>query len=171
MAGVFEKIGLSQGQKVGDLGVGSSAAWAFAAARIVGESGTIYCVDIMKPILEATAAKARLQDLQNIRTVWSDLEVYGACKIPAGILDVVFLNNILYQSKKPGEIMKEAVRLLRPGGKLLVIDWLKGHDAIGPAQERRLDPGALQKAAVSLGLKPKLALSPGKFNFGFIFEK
>src|SRR3990167_969915 len=169
--GVLGKLGLSEGQKIADLGVGTSATWAFAAARIVGESGTVYAVDIMKPVLEATAAKARLQDLHNIRTVCTDLEVYGACKIPSGILDVVFLNSILYQSKKPRAIIKEALRLLRPGGKMMIIDWLKGHDAIGPKQERRLDPQAVQAAAVALGLRPKVALNPGKFHFGFIFEK
>ena len=71
---------LKMGDSVADFGTGREGKIALPAARVVGKEGTVYAVDIVKSILPAVQTKAKMHGINNVTTVWSDLEVYGATK-------------------------------------------------------------------------------------------
>ena len=56
---IFEKISLGHGMRVADLGCGRTGHFIFPTARVVGESGVVYAVDIMKDILESIKSRVR----------------------------------------------------------------------------------------------------------------
>ena len=97
---VLSKIGVDAGMAVGDLGCGNLGYFAMISAKRVGKSGLVYAVDILKSALESVANIARQNGLDNVKTVWSNLEMLGATRGPEGTLDVIFLHNVLFQSKK-----------------------------------------------------------------------
>jgi len=98
-----------------------------------------YAMDILKDILESISGRAKSEGYHNIQTVWTDIEKFEATPIPAGTLDVGFFVNSLYMIKDRIGALKEASRLLRDGGFLVVVDWTKKLGPLGPAPDEMLD--------------------------------
>lgn len=169
---VLKRIGLDVGQRCADLGVGRQANFTIAAAEIVGPRGLVYAVDVVKSILSTVESKARLHKVNNIVTVWSDLEVYGAAKaIGDASLDLGMLITVLFQSKQRKAMMEESVRMVKSGGKLLVVDWKKTETTFGPAVEFRPDPAEIKALAAELGLTLQEEFEAGPFHFALVFQK
>ena len=106
-----------------------------------------------------------------IKIIWSNLEIVGATKIPEGSLDFALLVNILFQSKKHYEIIAEGTRLLKSGGKLLIIDWSNTTQGFAPPDDLQVDQEKIQGYAQQLDLKLLQSFKAGKYHFGLIFEK
>ena len=103
---------------VGDLGCGTgqvTAALAPFVARVVA-------VDASAAMLQA--AKKRLQDLDNVDLRRGDLE---ALPIDDARLDAATMMMVLHHVPEPGRALAEAARVLKPGGRLVLVDMLP-HD-------------------------------------------
>jgi ubiquinone/menaquinone biosynthesis C-methylase UbiE len=168
---VFKKIGLEEGMSVGDLGCGNLAYYAMGAARLIGNNGVVYAVDILKTALDAVGAKAKSEGLDNLKTVWSNLEMVGATNIPANSLDVVFIHNVLFQSSEHEGFLKETARLLKAGGKLMIIDWKKTGAPFGPPLKDRPDPEAVKALAGKCGFRLQEEFEAGPYHWGMILAK
>ncbi len=168
---VFELINLEKGMSVADLGCGNLGFFTFAAAKIVNKSGVVYAVDILKSALTAVESKAKELGLNNVKTVWSNLEVVGAAKIPDNSIDVAFLHNVLFQSDKDDLVMQEAYRLLKTGAKLMVVDWIKNETPFGPPLNDRLTPEQVKTYGIEAKLKVLQEFSAGPYHYGIIFVK
>jgi len=166
-----QQLGLEPGKVVGDFGCGGAGYFTLAAAKIVGDKGQVYAVDVLKTVLSSVDSKARMHNLYNIKTVWSNLEIYGATDMPEASVDYAFLINILFQSKKHAEITKEVVRLMKTSSKLLVIDWDNTASGFGPAAEDKVDPEGMKKIARDNGLVEVKSFKAGQYHFGIIFSK
>lgn len=169
---VLKRVGVGVGQTVADLGCGREGHLALLLGKWVGQQGRVYAVDIVKSILPALENKAKMRKIKNIITVWSDLEVYnGAKAIRANTVDLAFLVTILFQSKKQEAILKEAMRILKPGGKLIIIDWKNIRSLFGPPLEMRITPEKIKEIAQTLGLKWLEEYEVSRFHFGLTFVK
>lgn len=168
---IMQKAQIKERMKVADLGCGTSGHFAFPAAKIVGSRGMVYAVDILKPSLEAIAKRARQENIKTIQTVWSDLEIYKATKIETESLDVALLINTLFHSQKRAEIIRESIRMLKKGGKLLVIEWEDTSSPFGPPPEKRVKIDLLKKVAEKLGLKVADEFDAGEYHYGVLFTK
>lgn len=165
-----QMLGLKTGQRVADLGAGGGL-FTLQAARLVGNQGEVYAVDIMKTILSDIESKSRMANLYNIKTVWSNIEILGATKIPEATLDFVFLINILFQSTSIDKMLNEAARLMKNGAKMLVIDWSDSNTKVGPQNNRRLDPNNIINQAQTMNLILEQQFIAGQYHFGLIFIK
>jgi len=170
---ILKKLDIKSGSIVADLGTGREGRMALASAKMIGDDGIAYAVDIVKAILPAVQTKAAIYGLHTVRTVWSNLEIYGATKVISdNSLDVAFLVTILFQSKKQEDIMKEAKRMLKPGGRLCVVDWKANMpNLLGPAQGQRVNPETIKKLGQNLKLKLKEEFDAGQCHWGLIFIK
>lgn len=166
-----KELGLQFGHQIADLGCGGAGYFTLPAARLVGSRGKVYAVDILKSALEGVGSKAKLDNLLNIETVWSDIERVGATKIPASTLDDVLLINIMFQSRKNEHIMKEAHRLLKQEGKLLVVDWKVEPTPFGPPQDNRLSPQAVSTLGTKVGFSVEKEFEAGPYHYGFVLVK
>jgi len=166
-----DELGVSSGHQLGDLGCGGAGYFTLPAARLVGSQGKIYAVDILKAALDGVISKAKLENITNIETVWSDLEKVGATKIPAATLDFACLINIIFQSRQNDAMLKEANRLLKQGGKLLVVDWKVEPTPFGPPLENRLPPEKLKSLALAAGFAVDKQFEAGPYHYGFILSK
>ncbi|MEK7583809.1 MAG: methyltransferase domain-containing protein [Patescibacteria group bacterium] len=166
-----EHLRIEPGQIVADLGCGGAGFFTLEAARLVGDHGQVYAVDIQKTVLSSVDGKARLQGLYNVKTVWTDLEIYGAAPIPNASLDHALVVNILFQSKKKDAILREGTRLVKPGGKMLIIDWNRVRVPFGPAAAVRVDVDALRASLPQLGYQEEKYFEAGQYHFGLIFIK
>lgn len=168
---IFKRLGMTKGAVVADLGCGGVGHFIIPAARVVGDQTTAYAVDIVKTVLRSVVSKARLEGVNNIKPIWSNLEIVGATKITEGSLDFAFLKNVLFQSKNHEQIITEAIRLLKPKGKLLVIDWGDAMTSFGPPPADRVKPGAIKTLAQKLRLELLDEFVAGNYHYGLIFQK
>lgn len=165
------KLKLTYGAKVADLGCGGIGYFSFQAAQIVGDTGLVYAVDILKMILKNIEHRAKMLGLNNIKTVLSNLEIFGATKINDNSIDFALLINVLFQNKQHEKILREAVRILKPKSKLLIIDWKNGVFPFGPPSNQKITIEKINDIALGAGLKKIKEFDAGKFHYGLIFEK
>lgn len=100
---------------VGDLGCGSGHLTALLTPfvrRVIG-------VDASESMLEQ--ARARLADISGAELRAGELE---ALPIGAGELDAAVLSLVMHHAPDPRRVLSEAIRVLKPGGRLLVVDLL-----------------------------------------------
>lgn len=168
---ILSKSQVEEKMKVADLGCGSSGHFVFPAARLVGKKGMVYAVDILRTVLETINKRARAENFANIKTIWSNLEIFGATKIEAGSLDVALLINTLYQSHKRAEILRESIRLVKRNGELVVVEWKNTAAPFGPPAEERVKKELLDSAAKKLGLRPEEEFEAGQYHYGLIYVK
>lgn len=168
---IFARISLSEGKRVADLGCGRTGHFVFPAVKIVGDKGVVYAVDVVKNILDSIKSMARSEGYDNVQTVWSDIEMAGKTPIPDNSLDAAFCVNVLFQLKNKAGAIKEAARMLKKGGYLVVVDWAKKLGMLGPAEDRMLNQDELTKLSLAENLKLVDKILPGEYHFSYIFEK
>lgn len=118
----LKQIGLQDNMIVADLGVGSGF-YAIPAAQMT-PNGKVYAVEIQKDFLATITNKAKELHLNNIETIWGDIEQIGGTKLKDEILDRVIASNVLFQIKNKQKFIDEVLRILKPEGKILLIDWI-----------------------------------------------
>ena len=168
---LLEEAGLEEKMKIADLGCGSRGYFSIQAAKLINEDGLVYAVDIIKSALQNVKNTADLFGITNLRIVWADLEVPGATKIPDESIDLAMLNNMLFQNKKIDEIMKEAFRILKKEGKLLITEWKKTKVPLGPPLKNRLSVEETKNYAKKVGLLFQKELEAGPYHYALIFIK
>jgi ubiquinone/menaquinone biosynthesis C-methylase UbiE len=171
ISSILSKMGIDEKQQVAELGCGNFGFFVFPLARLVGRYGRVYAVDILKTTLEEVAKEAKKENLPQITTIWSNLEIFKATGIETGSLDNAFLINILHQSEKRLEILRETIRLLKRGGKLLIIEWKNTDIPLGPALEKRVKLDSLKTAVPKIGLGIKEEFEAGPYHYGLILTK
>lgn len=168
---LLEKAGIAENMKIADLGCGQSGYFALQAGKLIGQNGTIYAVDILKAALRSVESSAKLFGINNLKTIWADLETLGSTKIQKATIDLAMLNNILFQTQKPEITMQETARILKENGKLLVVDWRKIAVPFGPPVQDRIDPTEIKQMAKKAGLTFKMEFDAGPYHYALIFKK
>lgn len=167
---VVDTFGISQGMKVADFGCGAGY-FTISLAQRAGESGKVYALDVVESALDNVKAKARVNGLNNIETIRANLEVLGNSGLADGSQDIVLLANILFQSNKKEDILDEGKRILKSGGKLVIIDWKKGTGGFGPPDDLRLDQSGTEELTKNKGFVYECPTDAGQFHFGITFRK
>jgi ubiquinone/menaquinone biosynthesis C-methylase UbiE len=163
--------GLSAGQSFADIGAGSGF-YSVAAAKITGEQGMVYSVDILGPTLDHIAAESRLKGIRNIKTLQCDLEQKNACHIiSTGSMDMVLFANIAHQVKKSANLFAEAYRLLKTGGKLVVVEWSDQPGPIGPPADQRISAVRITKLSADAAFRSAGNITTDIYHYGLVFIK
>ncbi|MFH1744784.1 MAG: methyltransferase domain-containing protein [bacterium] len=168
---ILDKAKIKEGARVAELGCGGHGHFVFSSADRVGRSGTVYAIDILKNSLESLEKRARQENYKNIKTILSDLEIFGATKIESGSLDVALLINTLHMSVKRAEVVREAVRMLKRGGKLVVVEWKESSSPFGPDANQRVNKENLEKVMAKIGLRLEEDFPAGQYHYGLVFTK
>lgn len=168
---ILQYCGIRPGMNLADLGCGPNGYFAIPMAKMIGPGSKVYAIDIIKTSLESLKSKADLIGLSNIITIWSNLEKVGAANVPRGTIDMCFIVNTLYQSNQHREVLIETASLLKPSGKIVIIDWDKNTGGGGPLEHQRVSKEDLKKLASELSLKPIKEFIVSKYHFGLVLDK
>lgn len=167
---IIALLGIKPGMHVADLGCGTGF-FTLSLARAVGKEGVVSAVDIMKEPLESVQARSEAAGLSNIKTIRADLEVLGGTKIAENSQDISLVAGALFQSQKKDAMLKEAVRMLKSGGRLVVIEWKKGLAGLGPPEELRISEDDMKKFAEAQGVRFDSSPDAGQFHYAQVFIK
>ncbi len=161
---------LRPGDIVADFGAGSGY-FLKALAAAVESSGRIYACEIQKSLVEKLGEIARKEQLNNIDTLWCDLEVLQGSKLESEVLDAAILINTLFQMDDKAIALQEISRTLRSGGKLFVVDWSESFNGLGPQPGHVFDESATKALAESAGFVYERSYDAGDHHYGLAFRK
>jgi len=123
---------LRPGETVLDLGSGAGID-AFLAARAVGPEGRVIGVDMTPAMLERARGNLDETDLENVEFRLGEVE---ALPVADGSVDVVISNCVLNLAADRPRALREAYRVLRPGGRVVISDLLSEGEPPAPLLER-----------------------------------
>jgi ArsR family transcriptional regulator len=99
-----------------DIGTGTGRVLEHVADHVTSAVG----VDNAKPMLEIARDKLDRAGLSNCQVRLADMY---HLPFPADRFDAVTLNMVLHYAEVPGEVLREAARVLRPGGRAILVDF------------------------------------------------
>ncbi len=168
---VLRRAGLNVGQTYADFGSGPLGHFVFAAADLVGPTGHVYAVDILKGALAGVESRIAMEGANQIKTVWGDIERPHGVNIPEGQVDILSVNNITTLILRSPGVLEEVKRALKPDGTLLLIDWKREVSPLGPAIEKRVDPETVSAAAENAGFRRRSSFEAGPHHWGMVFDR
>jgi ubiquinone/menaquinone biosynthesis C-methylase UbiE len=148
-----------------DFGCGSGG-WAIPLAKLL-EEGKVYAIDILDEPLSALRGKIRSGGIVNIEIIKADVEK-TIIRLLANSADIILMTNLLFQVKNKEAVFGEAGRILKPGGKIMVVEWVK-NIPIGPKD--KVNCAKIKETAQNFNFKLTQEFDAGSFHCGMIFEK
>ena len=119
---IIEAIALKHGQSIADIGSGGGY-FSLRFAKMVGEEGRVYAVDIKPEFLEYVKNSAREEGLDNVIPM---LVSRDKLDLPEKGLDLIFMRNVTHHIPNRVEYFKSLKRFLKPNGRIAIIEYKKG---------------------------------------------
>ena len=160
---------LKPGMAVADVGAGTGL-FTRVFAKAVGPDGKVYAVDIAENFLRHIERRAKEDGVNNVQTVLAGAD---SANLPADSVDLAFVCDTYHHFEFPQKTMASIRRALRPGGRVVVIDfhriegvrseWIMNHVRAGQEVFRQ----EIEQAGFRLVEEPKFLTE----NYCMVFEK
>jgi len=165
----LKQLGLRDDMVVVDLGAGTGFYSIIAAEMVL--NGRVYAVEIIKDFLETIRRKAKDLDLDNLECLWGDIEKRGGTNLADNIADVVLISNVLSQIEDQDALIAEAYRILKKGGRVLVIDWLKSFSEEEKIKQKIISLKKVKEIFTKNNFILNKEIDAGLTHYGIIFNK
>lgn len=166
---IIGQLEISKDSQIADFGCGAGY-FSIPFARKIPD-GKLYAFDVLVAALESVASKAKIEGLTNIVTARVNLEKENGSKLEKESLDWVIMKDMLFQNQNKNIILKEALSVLKPGGKMLVVEWNEQEDGMGPQSDIKISLENLEKLVCDENFKIEKKVDAGDFHYGFVAVK
>jgi len=167
---IIKKLPITPGMTIADFGAGSGF-FSLALAKELKSNGRVIALDILEKALEALRTRARIERVwPMLETQLADLEKSNGSKLKPESIDMVLISNILFQTTNKSNILKEAKRVLKTEGFLVIIDW---NPLNLPNQELHysINEEEIKKLVSDLGFSLKETISVSNTHYCLLFIK
>ena len=116
---LVELLKLKEGDVVADIGVGTG----YIARRIapkIGDTGTVYGVDIQQEMLDLLAEQMTAAGITNVKGV---LGTITDPKLPPASVDVAIMVDVYHEFSHPYEMMQNICTAIKPGGRIVFVEY------------------------------------------------
>lgn len=118
---LLKALKLKPGMSIADIGAGSGYL-TFPMAQQVGPTGKVYAEEIQQEMLDIIRKRARERNVKNVSLV---LGTITDTKLPEKSVDLILLVDVYHEFDHPYEMTKSMVRALKPGGRLVFVEYRK----------------------------------------------
>lgn len=167
---IISSLVIEPGCSVADFGCGPGY-FSIPFAKAVGSDGKVFSLDVLPQALETVSSKAKNEGILNIETKRVNLEKENGSKLGSESVDWVILKDILFQNQNKEIIIREANRILKKGGKAIIVEWNTKESMVGPALEIRIPQSSLENIFSNNGFIVEKTVEAGDFHYAFVAVK
>jgi ubiquinone/menaquinone biosynthesis C-methylase UbiE len=167
---LWAELDLAPGITFLDLGCGQGN-YALAAATEIGPEGVVYAVDLWEEGIAALKNRAAKAGVTNLKAL---VAAAGQIPIEAGSVDVGFMATVLHDLVEAGtatDALTEMTRVIKPGGRLAIVEFEKVDGPPGPPRHIRLDPVEVENLVAPYGFRRQNTDKVGPYNYLITFIK
>jgi len=164
---VVVRLGLRPGDSVADLGAGSGY-FTLRFARAVGPTGKVYAIDILPEMLDYIRRRAQNEGIKNIQLVPAQPH---DPQLPPASVDMIFICDTLHHISERPTYYPLLAKALRPGGRLVNIDFQKKPLPFGPPLAMKIDKPAMIEEAKSAGFHVVQVFDFLPYQYFLIFQQ
>jgi ubiquinone/menaquinone biosynthesis C-methylase UbiE len=164
---VLHTLGLSPGDDFADIGCGIGY-FTIPAAEIISPSRKIYAVDPSREMLEELARRTAGKVDGRIELVQSDPEDF---KIPSESVDFVLTANVFHEVDDKESFLRETRRILRPGGRVGLVEWRAAEAPYGPPLGHRIPEAETDRWFARAGYLPGRLADLGEYFYGRVYRQ
>lgn len=145
---VMDKLLIAEGSVVADLGAGGG--WfTMRLANRVGPNGIVYAEDVQPQMIESITRRTARAMLRNVRTV---LGTSFDPRLP-GPVDAALIVDAYHEMEQPIVMLRNIARVLKPAGRIGILEFKKDGWGPGPPMDERMDPERIVRDAEAAGLQ------------------
>lgn len=167
---IIAQLDIMPGSVAADFGCGPGY-FSIPFAKKIDVAGKLFALDVLPQALEAVESRRRNAGLANIATMRVNLEKEGGSKLDAEFLDWIIMKDMLFQNQKKDIVVKEAWRVLKSGGKIIVVEWNGNDVSIGPDRDLRINKEDLKKLFTDQKFEIEKEIDAGKYHNAFVAVK
>lgn len=165
----LREIDLPEGVVILDAACGSGR-YSLALSEHVGDGGLIYAIDIWEKGVKILEREIRERGIVNIRAFVGDLR---RCALEDRTVDAVLLATVLHDLVQAGtweDSLAELRRIMRPGGRLCVVEFRKVDGPPGPPRKIRLSEDELRAMVLPFGFREEKSRGTGPATYLSVFR-
>lgn len=148
-AEVVRALQLQPGMRVADLGAGTGYFSRYLAAA-VGDRGTVFAADTEPQLVAHLRERAEQEHTPNVIPILASAD---NPRLPAGAVDVVLIVDTVHHLDDRINYLHRLRRILKPGGRVVVIDFKKESIPVGPPPEHKLTREQIVEEFASAGYR------------------
>jgi len=165
----LRQFGIGEDMIVVDLGAGTGF-YSVALTKMVPK-GKVYAIEIIKDFLATIKNKAKDLHLNNIECLWGNVEKIGGTNLGDDVADAVVASNIISHLENKERFINEIKRILKPGGKVLIVDWSTHLSKADSLLKKIISKEEVKKMFEELNFTSEREIDAGESHYGIIFKK
>jgi ubiquinone/menaquinone biosynthesis C-methylase UbiE len=142
--------------------IGCGTGWfTFEIEKTVRPRGMVYALDMQPAILQILRARLEWERILTLPCSENEFE------LDDGEVDVVFHANTLHECETPEAHLKETARVLKDGGRLILIEWhwASEESQPGPPNTDRIEPEEAKKMLIDAGFRILAVTDVGPYHY------
>ncbi len=163
---VVKALALRPGEVVADIGSGPGY-FTLRLARAVGESGRVYAVDINPDMVRYLNRRVRDAGLHNVVSVLSEPD---DPLLPDASVDCFLIVDTWHHIGNPAHYLALLKRMLKPGGRIVQIDFQKRELPVGPPVSMKIAREDLVREMEAAGFRLTAEHTFLPYQYFLVFE-